>query len=92
MEKVYLVYYDNGMSYEDHHVYVDKVFSSRESADKYAEEKNAPMQEYKPSVTREEFKPEEVGCTYDDFIESEKWDWHMNRDARYYVGEQELHS
>ena len=33
MEKVYLVYYDNGMSWEDHHVYVYKIFSSRESAE-----------------------------------------------------------
>jgi hypothetical protein len=95
MEKVYLVYYDNGMSYEDHHVYVDKVFASRESADLYAEEKNAPMKEYKPSVTEEEYisnnMAEEVGCGYDDFIQWEQLDWSMHRDARYYVSEQEVH-
>ena len=92
MEKVYLVYYDNGMSWEDHHVYVYKIFSSRESADKCAEEKNAPIKEYKPSITKEEFNPEEVGCTYDEFIESEVYDWSMGRDSRYYVAEKELHS
>jgi hypothetical protein len=95
MEKVYLVYYDNGMSYEDHHTYVDKVFASRESADLYAEEKNAPMKEYKPSVTEEEYisnnMAEEVGCGYDDFIQWEQLDWSMHRDARYYVSEQEVH-
>jgi hypothetical protein len=91
MEKVYLVYYDNGMSWEDHHVYVNKIFSSRESAQKYADTQNLPIKEYKPSFTREEFKPEEYGCTYDDFIQSEQFDWSMGRDARYYVSEEEVH-
>jgi hypothetical protein len=92
MEKIYLVYYDNGMFYEDHHTYVDKIFSSKESAEKYAEEKNAPINEYKPSVTREEFKPEQVGCSYEEFVRWEQLEWSMCRDERYYVREEELHS
>jgi len=96
MEKVYLVYYDNGQSWEDHHVYVEKIFSSKESADLYAEEKNAPMKEYKASVTREEYisnnMAEEVGCGYDDFIQREQYEWSMNRDAKYYVSEEEVYS
>lgn len=91
MEKVYLVYYDNGQRYEDHHMHVSAVFSSKESADRYAEEKNAPIREYRPSVTREEYNAEEMGYTYDEFVESEIYDWSMYRDARYYVSEQELH-
>lgn len=91
MEKVYLVYYDNGERYEDHHVYVHRVFSSKESADKYAEEQNVPIKEYKPSVTEEDFDAEGAGCSYDEFIQSEQFDWNIGRDARYYVSEEEVH-
>ncbi len=95
MEKVYLVYYDNGQSWEDHHTYVERIFASKESADLYAEEKNAPMKEYKASVTEEEYvfknMAEQVGYTYDEFIQWEQLDWSIHRDARYYVSEQEVH-
>jgi hypothetical protein len=95
MEKVYLVYYDNGMSYEDHHVHVSMIFASRQSADKYAEEQNAPMKEYKASVTREEYisknMAEEIGYSYDEFIQWEQLDWSIHRDARYYVSEEDVH-
>jgi hypothetical protein len=95
MEKVYLVHYDNGMSYEDYHTYVDKIFASKESADKYAEEQNASIQEYKPSITEEEYTSKkmagEVGCSYYEFIQWEQYEWSMNRGARYYVSEQDVH-
>jgi hypothetical protein len=91
MEKIYLVYYDNGQTWEDHAVSVSKVFASKESAEKYAEEKNVPIKEYTPSVTREEYNAEEVGCSYDEFIQSEQFDWSVYRDAYYYVREEELH-
>jgi len=95
MEKVYLVYYDNGERWEDHHVYVDKIFLSKESADVYAEEKNAPMQKYTPSVTEERYIAENWsetnGCTYSQFIENEQYDWSMYRDAKYYVSESDVH-
>jgi hypothetical protein len=92
--EVYLVYYDNGCSYEDHHTYVDKVFGSKESADKYAEEKNAPMQKYTPSVTEERYVSENwgetTGYTYADFIENEHYEWSINVDARYFVAAMEV--
>ena len=95
MKNVYLVYYDNGQSWEDHHVYVDKIFSSKESADVYAEEKNAPMQEYTPSVTEEMYISnnwaETNGMSYDEFIENEQYDWSMHRDEYYYVSESDVH-
>ena len=95
MEKVYLVYYDNGQHWEDHHTYVDKVFLSKESADVYVEEKNAPMKEYKPSVTEEKYISENwfesTGNDYATFIEHEQYDWSMCRDAKYYVSEQYVH-
>lgn len=94
MENVYLVYYDNGESYGDHYVYVAKVFASKESADKYAEEKNTAIQTYTPSVTKEKYElenwGEENGYTYDDFIENEQYDWSIYRNSRYYVKEEEV--
>jgi hypothetical protein len=96
MEKVYLVHYDNGQNWEDHHVYVEKIFSSKESANKYAEEKNATMQNYTPSVTEEMYISknwaESNGMSYTEFIENEQYDWSMNRDAKYYVSESEVYS
>ena len=37
---IYLVYGDNGMSYEDYSHWVECAFSSRESAEKYIEERS----------------------------------------------------
>lgn len=94
MEKVYLVYYDNGLNYEDHYVYVDKVFGSEESANKYVQEKNTTIQTYTPSVSREQYESEnwheETRCSYNDYIEHEQYDWSMSRDSRYYVKEEEV--
>lgn len=94
MEKVYLVYYDNGERWEDHSVTVHKVFASKESADKYADEKNARMQTYTPSVSREKYESErwieETGYSYDEFIENEVYDWTMCRDSKYFVSEEEV--
>lgn len=38
MDSVYLVWYDNGEEWEDHDTSVDKVFHTREGAEKYLEE------------------------------------------------------
>lgn len=94
MENVYLVYYDNGQRWEDHHVHVDKVFASKESADKYVDEKNARMQTYTPSVTKEKYESEnwgeENGYTYNEFIEQDQYEWSMYLNARYYVSVEEV--
>lgn len=43
---VYAVRYDNGAEYaEDHHEYIEKVFSTREKAEQYALEKRAEDKE-----------------------------------------------
>ena len=39
-KKVYLVWYDNGLSYEDHYVHLSKVFSKEEDAQAFVKEKN----------------------------------------------------
>jgi hypothetical protein len=89
MEKVYLVYYDNGERWEDHAVRVDMIFASEEKAVEYAEQKNAEIQTYTPSVTREKYESEnwdeDTRWSYDEFIENEQYDWSMMRDSKYYV-------
>lgn len=37
MDSVYLVWYDNGEEYDDHYDAVDKVFRTREGAERYLE-------------------------------------------------------
>jgi hypothetical protein len=39
MEKVFIVYYDNGMNYEDNQVNVFKVYASRDKADAFVKER-----------------------------------------------------
>lgn len=92
MENVYIVYYDNGQRWEDHQVIVNKVFASLETAQAYADEKNAPLQTFTPSVTKEKYESEnwaeDTGYTYEQFVENEAQDWAMDRDAKYYVSKE----
>lgn len=89
MEKVYLVYYDNGERWEDHAVRVDMIFASEEKANEYAEQKNAKIKTYTPPVTREKYESENWhesnGYSYDDYIEQDQYDWSMMYNSRYYV-------
>ena len=39
LQKVFIVYYDNGMDYEDHQVDVFKVFASKDKADVFVKER-----------------------------------------------------
>jgi hypothetical protein len=95
MEKVYIVYYDNGQSWEDHYVSVSKVFASQETAQAYADEKNAPIQKFTPSVSQERYESEnwaeETRCGYEQFLENEVYEWSMSRDGKYYVSEEQVH-
>ena len=40
MANVYVVFYDNGMDYEDHHISADSVFLNEIDAENYAKQKN----------------------------------------------------
>lgn len=95
MENVFIVYYDNGQRWEDHSVMVHKIFSSQESATKYAEEKNTLIQTFKPSVSEEKYKAdnwaEDTGCTYEDFVQNEEYDWSMTREATFYVSKEQVY-
>lgn len=91
MANVFLVHYDNGESYGDNYTRVDSIFASKESADKYAEEKNAPIRTYTPSITEEKYVSEnwheDTRMTYEEYIQDEWSDWNQYSKAHYYVTE-----
>lgn len=95
MEKVYIVYYDNGMTYEDHDVSVNKIFRHKEDATAYAEKRNQDMQVFTPSISKEDYEktPDEYNArySYEDFCEMERDDW-MSRypHSNYYVSIEEV--
>jgi hypothetical protein len=95
MEKVYLVYYDNGQQWEDNSVTVMRVFASKENAELYVEEHNSLIRNYVPSVTKEEYiqkgYAEETHYTYEQFIDMEHYDWMMDSSANYFVREEIVH-
>ena len=55
IKKVYIVWYDNNLDYEDRDVDLKKVFTKEEDAKRFAEEGNLENKEFKPSYTREEY-------------------------------------
>ena len=93
MEIVYIVYYDNGMDYEDHQVSVDRIFASRESADKYQNEKTQSL--LFTIISKEDYykqDADDINYSYEDFYDMTWNEWSMyQRDARYYVMECPLH-
>ena len=89
MEKVYLVYYDNGQQWEDNSVTVMRVFASKENAEAYVEEHNSSIRNYTPSVSKEEYI--QTHYTYEQFIDMEYYDWMMDSSANYFVREEIVH-
>jgi hypothetical protein len=94
MEKVYVVHFDNGMSYDDHSHHVDCVFSNEEDATSYINDKNDVIKNpVVPSMTKEEYyaqHDEDICHDYDTFVEIEqdRHDWYMN--AYYYYNEYQI--
>jgi len=97
MEKVYLVYYDNGQSYEDHDVSVSKIFANIEGANKYAEESNAPLKgPFVCSISKEDYykqDADDIMYIYEQFYQMElfDWNWVALSDSRYFVCEADVH-
>lgn len=96
MEIVYVVYYDNGLDYEDHNVSVQKIFASRESADKFVHEKTQKTLEF-DIESREEYeknldKDDPHQYSYDDYykMQWDEWNYYL-ANARYYVLEYPVH-
>jgi hypothetical protein len=91
MDKVYLVYYDNGHSYEDHDVSVDKIFLSEDSASKYVMDMN--NKGFVPSMTKEEYYSQEEDyniTSYEDWLIHDESLWNYYNCGKYFYLEKEV--
>lgn len=91
IKKVYIVWYDNGLNYEDHHVNLEKVFTREEDAKRFAEESNSKKKEFKPSFTKEEYYNQDldgINVSYEDFVEYEYHMWSYYSSSKFYYSEQ----
>jgi hypothetical protein len=91
MDKVYLVYYDNGHSYEDHDVSVDKIFLSEDSASKYVMDMN--NKGFVPSMTKEEYYSQEEDynvTSYEDWLIHDESFWSYYNSGKYFYSEKEV--
>jgi hypothetical protein len=92
MDKVYVVYYDNGHSYEDHDVSVDKIFLSEDSASKYVIDRNK-NRDFVTSMTKEKYysqNPDEITQSFEDWLFYEMSEWNFYNSGRYFYTEKEV--
>lgn len=95
MEMIYVVYYDNGQPHEDHYTSVERIFASRESADKFVHEKTQKTLVF-TIESKEEYEKnlntDEPHYSYEDYYEMQWQDWNYSYgEARYYVYEHPIH-
>ena len=91
IKKVYIVWYDNNLDYEDRNVDLKKVFTKEEDAKRFAEEGNLENKEFKPSYTREEYygqDPDDIHTSYEDFVQYEYHMWSYYCSGRFFYSEQ----
>ena len=91
IKKVYIVWYDNGLSHEEYRLDLEKVFTKEEDAKKFVEEGNV-TKEFKPSYTREEYHAhdsDDIHVAYEDFVQYEyhMWSYYCSL-GKYFYGEQ----
>lgn len=92
--KVYLVWYDNGQPYADHHVYLCKVYSREENAQAHVDRENEKNKNYVPSMTKAEYyaqNPDDITCLYEQFVEQERDYWAFENTGKYYYTLQTVH-
>lgn len=92
LPKVFLVIYDNGLHYDEHHHYVEKVFASEESAKAYAEQRTEEAK-FNP-MSREEYyaQQDDEDCTsYEDYLLYEGGVHFMYSDQSWIVAPMDLH-
>jgi hypothetical protein len=95
MEMIYVVYYDNGQPYEDHYTSVERIFASRESAEKFLNEKiqNLVFNIESKEEYEKDLNTDEPHYTYDEYYKM-RWDeWHYYLgEAKYYIREYALNA
>lgn len=89
MEKVYIVYHDNGCFGDDHWVAVNKVFISKESANNYAEMKNSKLLTFNP-YTKEEWESMNPDYDYSHYLYNAEMEYDYIKQSTYFTQEYEL--
>ena len=90
IKKVYIVWYDNGLSHEEYRLDLEKVFTKEEDAKKFVEEGNV-TKEFTPSMTKEEYHAhdsDDIHVAYEDFVQYEHYMWSYYCSGKYFYGEQ----
>lgn len=93
--KIYIVWYDNGMSYEDREVTISKIFASLDDAKAYAEEQSAVIERgFKPSKTKEQYyaqPSEDIYMSYEDWVSHEAFTFEYYNQGEYRISEEIVH-
>lgn len=93
LKKVYIVWYDNQLPYEDHHIYLSRAFTKEEDAKVYAEQENERIKNFLPSMTKEEYyaqDAEDIQNSYEEFCEYEAHHWEFYCSGKYYYTAQDV--
>jgi hypothetical protein len=93
--KIYIVWYDNGLSYEDHNISISKVFASFDDAKAYADERNtSTSKEYVPSITKEEYysqPSEDIYMSYEDWVDHEAYVFEYHNQGQCLITDEDVH-
>jgi len=93
--KIYIVWYDNGLSYEDHNVSISRVFASFDDAKAYADERNASAsKEYTPSITKKEYydqPSEDIYMSYEEWVDHEAYVFEYHNQGEYLITDEDVH-
>jgi hypothetical protein len=84
---VYVVFHDNGMSYEDNQIYVSDVFENEKDAQACVDDNNHRLRNYCSSMTKAEYyaqAPEDISWDYERFLEIEESNHYMYSDGNFY--------
>jgi hypothetical protein len=93
MNQVFAVWYDNGLSYEEHDVSLCKLFASKENASSFVAESTASLTNFKPDMTEEEYNaqdPDDIYCSYAQWVEDQR---HMHayfNQGHYFITDEDI--
>lgn len=89
LTKVFLVFFDNELSYEDRNFSLRKIYFSEEKAKQFVEEKNAELQKEFIPPTREEFALMDIEDTYEGYVDYLGYEYSLHSSGKYFYYEYE---
>jgi hypothetical protein len=91
--QVFAVWYDNGLSYEEHNVSLCKLFASKDDASSFVAERTALLTNFTPDMTEEQYNaqdPDDIYCSYVQWVEDQR---HMHayfNQGQYFISEEDV--